>query len=371
MDYRNIIMQMGLELLTEDARGFNFRCPICGDSKTHATKTRGWLYSNKKYKFVCYNGCPSLTFEDFVTIHFNHLVSELGDSAQSKINSFKNRINIKDKEAEIVEEKELIEQKFINPQLYNIKIFDNMKEEVFPKLTAPYLEYCNNRLLPQTLIDGLKYCNLEFSQQYPFGKMLIFPFYAKGDVYGFQGRRIEEKRFYIYSQDDFKIYNVFNVDINENVFIFEGIIDSSYKKNSIAMLGSSLSSALNNDIKNKVFAFDNDITGAIKSLEKIKMGEKIFIWPSSLDSFKDVNEFVCAEKITSKNYYQIEDLFNQNIYQGIEATVKMKMKCINRKWDISKPKFIKKEYDKFTYFKKRNLHLFTTEQEENPDIMPD
>ncbi len=34
----------------------NFRCPICGDSKTNKSKARGYLYQNKQgLSFKCHN----------------------------------------------------------------------------------------------------------------------------------------------------------------------------------------------------------------------------------------------------------------------------------------------------------------------------
>ena len=46
---------------------YNFRCPICGDSKKNKSKTRGYLYSMKAdVNFRCHNCGASMTFSSFL-----------------------------------------------------------------------------------------------------------------------------------------------------------------------------------------------------------------------------------------------------------------------------------------------------------------
>ena len=46
---------------------FNFRCPICGDSKKNKSKTRGYLYTVKAdVNFRCHNCGASMTFSNFL-----------------------------------------------------------------------------------------------------------------------------------------------------------------------------------------------------------------------------------------------------------------------------------------------------------------
>ena len=46
---------------------FNFRCPICGDSKKNKSKTRGYLYTIKAdVNFRCHNCGASMTFSNFL-----------------------------------------------------------------------------------------------------------------------------------------------------------------------------------------------------------------------------------------------------------------------------------------------------------------
>ena len=46
---------------------YNFRCPLCGDSKKHKNKARGYLYqvkTNTNYK--CHNCGASMSFNNFL-----------------------------------------------------------------------------------------------------------------------------------------------------------------------------------------------------------------------------------------------------------------------------------------------------------------
>ena len=46
---------------------YNFRCPICGDSKKNKSKTRGYLYNIKAdMNFRCNNCGASMTFSNFL-----------------------------------------------------------------------------------------------------------------------------------------------------------------------------------------------------------------------------------------------------------------------------------------------------------------
>ena len=46
---------------------YNFRCPICGDSKKNKSKTRGYLYAMKAdVNFKCHNCGASMTLSNFL-----------------------------------------------------------------------------------------------------------------------------------------------------------------------------------------------------------------------------------------------------------------------------------------------------------------
>ena len=46
---------------------YNFRCPICGDSKKNKSKARGYIYSAKRdANFKCHNCGAGMTFNSFL-----------------------------------------------------------------------------------------------------------------------------------------------------------------------------------------------------------------------------------------------------------------------------------------------------------------
>ena len=46
---------------------YNFRCPICGDSKKNKSKTRGYLYTSKaNTNYKCHNCGASMSLNNFL-----------------------------------------------------------------------------------------------------------------------------------------------------------------------------------------------------------------------------------------------------------------------------------------------------------------
>ena len=61
---------------------YNFRCPICGDSKKHKNKARGYIYALKAdMNFKCHNCGASSTFNNFLktidsTLHKQYVLEK-------------------------------------------------------------------------------------------------------------------------------------------------------------------------------------------------------------------------------------------------------------------------------------------------------
>ena len=65
--YIGLISSRLLKFKRVKADLYNFRCPICGDSKKNKGKTRGYLYSVKAdMNFRCHNCGASMTFSNFL-----------------------------------------------------------------------------------------------------------------------------------------------------------------------------------------------------------------------------------------------------------------------------------------------------------------
>ncbi len=210
--------------------------------------------------------------------------------------------------------------------------FIDLPESMIPAYQhAGAYKYCKRRLIPTSVIKNLKFAKKIIVESdgvdYEYDDMLVFPFLAGDDVYGFQARSITGKTFYTESIEGYKIYNFYNIDLDRDCFIFESIIDSFAVDNSISMLGSDLPAHFLQKIKKPVFVFDNDVTTATfkKMMKYSSMGHNVVIWPEFVKE-KDCNEMICNDYSKSEIY----DIIMDNIYTGVAAEVRLGI-AMNRK----------------------------------------
>jgi DNA primase len=176
------------------------------------------------------------------------------------------------------------------------------------------MNYLEERLVPPKNLKFLKfYYNHE--KEEIFNNSIVFPFYNRGygSYYGFQSRRLNNKIFHIELQDPNypKLYNIFNVDLTKEVYIFEGFFDSLSIDNSVSMNGSDVPTKYLKMIKKPIFVFDNDDTGFKKILKYARIGYSCFIYPENF-GHKDFNEYkihnpsVDTSRIIRDNIYSSE-----------------------------------------------------------------
>jgi hypothetical protein len=126
---------------------------------------------------------------------------------------------------------------------------------------------------------------------------------------------------------DDKIYKMYSADATKTVYICEGIIDSEFVENGVALCGVSTSQDKLNYIKslwpNRVYCIDSpwsDAAGYNKIFELLKIDEKCFIIPKEYKHCKDMNDLAVAMKV-----YKIpEDFIEKNTYQGQSGWIKLK-----------------------------------------------
>jgi len=294
---------------------YNFRCPICGDSKKNRTKTRGYLYgikNNTNYK--CHNCGVSMSFNNFlkdldVNLHKEYVFEKYKTGAtgknftaetpkfEFKKPEFKKKLNLP-KAVENESAKEYLESRNLNP--YKFYYTPNFKR------------WTNS--LQKT-----------FDNTYYDEERIVIPLFYKKELVGFQGRSIGPSKVkYItimLDEDAPKIYGLDEVDENETIYITEGPFDSTFIKNSIAMCGADI------DISsfgwsNIVYIYDNEprnreICNRIS--KTIDRGEKVVIWPDNVFE-KDINDMILAGR-------DVQNMIEYNSYKGLEA----KLKFINWK----------------------------------------
>ena len=289
---------------------YNFRCPVCGDSKKNKSKTRGYLYAMKAdINFKCHNCGASMTLSNFIKhvdpiLHKQYVFERFKDGHTGR--------------ATVVEEPTF---KFEAPKFKKKLKLPKASEDPRPAgyLTARKLDpddfyYTEcfkkfaNSLKPT--FDSEKYDE----------QRIIIPLYYEKNLIGFQGRSIDPspiKYITVMLDDDApKIYGLDNVDKSKQVFITEGPFDSTFVGNSIAMCGAD-ADVDKWGISNPVWIYDNEprnreITNRI--LKTINAGHSVVIWPESIDD-KDINDMVMSG-------LDVQSVIESNIYSGLEAKLK-------------------------------------------------
>ena len=289
---------------------YNFRCPICGDSKKNKSKTRGYLYAVKtNVNFKCHNCGASMSLNNFLKtvdpyVHKQYTFEKFKDghtgrnfvAEEPKFKfeppKFKPKLDLpKASENQIA--KQYLEKRNINPSKFYYT--DTFKGWV-------------NTLV--TKFDDVKYDE----------PRIIIPLIYENQLIGIQGRSLGPNSVkYItimLDEDAPKIYGLDEVDTQKPIYILEGPFDSSFVENSVAMCGSDL------DIgsfgwSDYIWVFDNEprnreINSRISKV--IDRGDKVVIWPQNIEE-KDINDMVLGG-------HDVKSVLESNTFSGLKAKLK-------------------------------------------------
>lgn len=301
---------------SETALDVSAKCPICGDSK-HSNKARLHLYQKNGVTLVnCFNGgcpCSNRTMYTFLRDFYPQLF------ASYKKERFKKLLDPDRKglEGTVIDLGAKIEPKVVEAPKESLKW-------LFAPLSDQCRAYVEGRGIGSrgiyTAADNITLGG----KWYPIKGYVIIPLIRGNEIYGFYTRSPTEKRFFTYIKESytgFKAWNLFSIDPEKPVFIFEGIFDamSAQKaglKNSIALLGAKPSQEILAMLKHPVFCLDNDRTGILNALEYCKKYQ-VVVWP--FEEPKDANEML-QKKIDLCN------IITSNLKTGIRATVALRAK---------------------------------------------
>ncbi len=352
------------------------RCPICGDSKVKANSKRLHLYKKGDLELVnCFNaGCAveNKTMYAFLRDFYPNLLPEY------KRNTFRDKINeLKSlKEVTSIDKKpglesisdwensevakmessdksdsknsENSESDWINSEIAPQESADITPKpslvaydlrEFFEDLSNDMIQYLKSRKI-EPHVGGTWYkakTDIKIKDTvYRIKDYLIIPLYyndsydsnsinssAKDKMYGFYSRSTVKKDFITFiSTTGFKVWNWFNINKDERTYIFEAIFDaiSTGLPNIIANLGAKLPQERLDELKDAVFCLDNDSTGIKMSIQYAEQGHSVYIQPSEYHE-KDFNEL----KINHPDL-DIKKFINDNIYRGLPAITRLKMK---------------------------------------------
>lgn len=312
---------------------WNFSCPVCGDSKSHKHKARGYIYPSKgKLLFHCHNCNVTMDVPKFVkyvdsSLYDEYIKEKLTADPQQK------------------EEDELT--KFVTkmkpPKFQSESALKHLKKISAFKPDSVIKQWVESRMIPPKYHFKLYFCkefkhwvNLQVPDKFDEESLkndeprLIIPFLDKeGKMFGFQGRSFKKKalvRYITIILDDTKnkLYGLDTVDETKTIYVVEGPIDSMFLPNCIASCGSDLTTnlpAVSKDQSKFVIVYDNEPRNkeTVKKMEKaIDNGYTVCIWPDGFE-IKDINDMVLG----GMNPNKIVDLINTNCYKGLEGTLRL------------------------------------------------
>jgi hypothetical protein len=187
------------------------------------------------------------------------------------------------------------------------------------------IKTCKDRLIPEEI-----YSKWYVALNGKYKKRLIIPFYDdKNKIYYWQGRALFDWMIPKYMSrlgyEYNNIYNYYTVDKNKEVMIVEGMIDSLFLENSVAMTGLKLYDDKLNNFKQKYFLLDNDKSGKIKALKALKKEQYVFNWTNYIRDLElpkkekwDINDV--AIHLNHPNKFTFEELkkyFTNSVYDEI------------------------------------------------------
>ena len=286
---------------------YNFRCPICGDSKKNKTKTRGYLYTVKAdVNYRCHNCGASMTFSNFL--------KEI-DPVVHKQYVFERFKQGKTGRGTVVEEPVF---KFEAPQF---KTSIDLPLASTVDVSRIYLE--KRKLDPTKFYYAERFVEYVNSHKQSLDvkehPRIIIPLYYEKNLVGVQGRTLNSNSVKyittIFYDEAPKIYGLDNIRRDAPVFVTEGPFDSTFLLNSIAMCGAD-SDVRKWGVSTPVWVYDNEprskeITERISNA--IARGDSVVIWPTNIEE-KDINDMILAG-------HDVQSIVESNTYSGLEANL--------------------------------------------------
>jgi len=289
---------------------YNFRCPICGDSKKNKSKTRGYIYSVKSNtNFKCHNCGASMSLNNFIkkvdpAIHKQYSLEKFRDGHTGR--------NFVVDEPEFKFEKPMFKERVDLPLCSESKFASDYLQK--RKLNPNHFYFSEDF---SAFVKSFK--EVEFDNLYKESRIVI-PIHYQKKLVGFQGRALSPnsiKYITIMLNDDApKIYGLDQIKKDESVYVTEGPFDSTFIRNAIAMCGAD-ADVRRWGINNPVWIYDNEPRNReiVQRIGKtIESGDSIVIWPNNIME-KDINDMVMSG-------HNVQSLIESNTYSGLEAKLK-------------------------------------------------
>lgn len=293
---------------------YNFRCPICGDSKKNKSKARGYLYQKKSdLNYKCHNCGTTASFPYFLKRIDEGLYKEY------IMERYKEGLTGK---GTVVPSPEIQRKK---PE-FNYSILKDLPKISDLNTSHPAREYLVRRKIKEEHLSRFYYAKdfnawAKTGNPYKESRIVIPLKTTEGKLFGYQGRSLDPKSKLRYittilDTEYPKVYGLNYVNPKTTVYVTEGPIDSLFVENGIAMCGADVD--LSNFNWNLVYVYDNEprnreiINRVSRTIDR---GDSVVIWPSNITE-KDINDMVLAG-------HSPQQIIEQNTFQGIKAKLKL------------------------------------------------
>ena len=304
---------------------WTFRCPYCGDSQKSEMKTRGYFHlstDQSYYIYKCHNCGFYTSFVKFLKSQDPFLFQEY------KLENLKetNQIN----STQTVYKSKPVE--FNNKPKRKVKELPMTKMEDL-KECHKAVQYLNSRKINDKYRCRFSYTedfkrlieliSPDKSKRLKSEERIVIPFFNRQNkITHIQGRALNDDtlRYITVSlSQGSKVYGLDRIDNTKPVYVVEGIFDSLFLENCVAMTGSDLNTEDLQDCE-LVFLFDNEPRNRqiVQKVEKIiGIGHSIVLFDDTFKG-KDINDMIQS----GHTIEQIKEYIENNTFKGLKAKMK-------------------------------------------------
>lgn len=307
----DIVSKYATDVKKNDSEEVHMRCPLCGDSKKSKYKARGHYYkkTGSYYCFNCNEFMPGLKFASLISgLDEKYILSKFNRSYLDQMISGMELAKPTKKKEKIITDP--------NPIVYP-KVRDLNDDEV------KYLS--KRRITELPFFDKLDINGITAKQ----GDFIFIPWMFDKKLVNYQIHNYNKYLTipkYLFSKHGIKpIYGLDRIDESyKKLVIFEGVFDSLFIKNGVAVGGKTLTDFQKYVFENRysdyelILAFDNDKSGISAMMKMFKESNSNYrFFVPDFGTIKDVNDYVIKTK-ADLSYIASEDFVENNAISGIE-----------------------------------------------------
>lgn len=280
--FKEYLDKFGVEGIEQKGRKFIFRCPICGDSDKVKTKKRGYLISNMDGNGAmgCHNCGYKNSFSGFLKNENKELHKKWVQDVYIGISLDRSVEKSNEEYVETSLEEEIVDYSKFYP------VANSRNSQVYRMA----MQFICDRKIPKKHARHFLYC-----EEGRYANRIIIPHYNKDMSYKhFEARDLRPHPFvkYLYP-DNWKPsnYNLPHLDLGQDYFVFEGVIDSQFLDNSGACGGAQKYDFFFENIhksyhRNGIIFADGDEDGLRVAFKYLKKGFRVIKWTREMLNWK-------------------------------------------------------------------------------------